>query len=210
MRRHIFVALTLGLLLLAAASCNWPLDEPTSQTADVGRSTISPLPTATRSSAETGSAATQSTVDATTETPTISASSVSLPADGLFVGRSVRFDLPDGYRVLEGDDGGCFIYAESTPGFLILYPTEDDELAHVTQLLSSTSRLSRTETPLEADVGGLTFTGVFGETGSGSRLFLAAAEGWGLVVQAPADGWHALASDLNQVLLSTSFEEEAR
>ena len=75
------------------------------------------------------------------------------------------------------------------------------------ELLNATIGLHRTETPLEVDLGGLTFVGVFVETDPGSRLFLAAADGWALIVQGPVEDWPGLAAGLNQVLTSLSFQE---
>jgi hypothetical protein len=132
---------------------------------------------------------------------------------GLFSGRRLRFDLPEGYRVLEALDGGCFLYpaphgaAESLPGFLALYPEAGEQGEVLAELLNATIGLHRTETPLEVDLGGLTFVGVFVETDPGSRLFLAAADGWALIVQGPVEDWPGLAAGLNQVLTSLSFQE---
>lgn len=207
MRKHKYTILALGLLLLVVG-CNWPLDEPALQP---GRSTtlpVSPLATATEpSTTEPDSPESEATEGPAAATPT---PVVLLRRGGLFAGRTVRFDLPEGYRVLEGDDGGCFIYPGSRPGFLVLYPMEGEAGETVTHLLNGTADVRRTETPLEVELGGLTFTGIFVENGTGNRLFLAATEGWGLVVQGPVDGWPSLAGELNQVLVSLSFEEEAR
>lgn len=137
---------------------------------------------------------------------TVSASAI---APGrIFSGQSVRFTLPEGYQVLEGLDGGCFLYHESLPGFLVLYPEagEPDEI--VTRLLNATADLRHIEPPLEVDLGRLTFVGLFVETDLDRRLFLAAANGWALVVQGPIDDWPILATGFNRVLMSISFKED--
>jgi hypothetical protein len=129
-----------------------------------------------------------------------------------------RFSLtvPAGYHALEGIDGGCFLYptpastADAWPGFLVLYPAPGSAAEILTSLLNATADARRLETPLEVDVGGLTFAGLFLETSAGDRLFLAAADGWALVAQGPADRWATLAVGLNQALTSLSFEEETR
>lgn len=125
-----------------------------------------------------------------------------------FTGRALRFDLPAGYRVLEATDGGCFIYHESTPGFLVLYRTTASPEEALAGLLGATSGLHRTESPLQVEIGGMTFAGLFVETEADERIFLAAAEGWSLVSQGSAGDWLLLATGLNQVLHSLSFEED--
>jgi hypothetical protein len=126
---------------------------------------------------------------------------------GLFSGRRLRFDLPEGYHTLEGLDGGCFLYHESLPGFLVLYPEAGEPGEMLAELLNATTSLRHTELPLEVDIGERTFMGLFVETDADSRLFLAAADGWALVAQGPVEDWPALAAGLNQVLTSLSFEE---
>lgn len=125
-----------------------------------------------------------------------------------FTGRALRFELPAGYRVLEATDGGCFIYHESTPGFLVLYRTTASPEEALVEMLDATSGIRRTESPLQVEIGGMTFAGLFVETEADERIFLAAAEGWSLVSQGSAEDWLPLATGLNQVLHSLSFEEE--
>jgi hypothetical protein len=208
-----------ALLLLAIllASCNWPLSHPEAEPLvaakasspegapslkeDRGRQTRD-------SSAVTGSATAFVSPLATPGQATLPPTSAPVPGhSGLFSGRSLRFDLPEGYRVLEGLDGGCFLYHESLPGFLILYPQLGEPRAMLAELLNATTGLRRTESPLEVDISGLTFVGLFVETDAGSRLFLAAADGWVLVAQGPAEDWPTLAGGFNQVLTSLSFKE---
>jgi hypothetical protein len=140
----------------------------------------------------------------------VSSSGIVVEGGGPFFGRSLRFDLPEGFRVLEGTDGGCFLYHEAIPGFLVLYPAAGEPAEVLAALLNANADTRRVEPPLEVDVGGRTFTGLFVETGTGNRLFLAAAEGWTLVAEGPADRWPALAAGLNRVLVSLAFEEETR
>jgi hypothetical protein len=216
---------TLILLLLAAllAGCNWPLSHLESEPLAAGR-TSSPgvEPPAERGGGRQEGAPSPATGlaavfvsplataghAATPSIPTASTPLVVLGRDGLFSGRTVRFNLPEGYRVLEGLDGGCFLYHESLPGFLVFYPAAGEPGETLAGLLNATSGVRRTEPPLEVDLGGLTFVGLFVETETDSRLFLAAAEGWALVAQGPVAGWPTLAAGLNRVLISLSFEEE--
>lgn len=126
-------------------------------------------------------------------------------------GHALRFDLPTGYRALEAIDGGIVIYHESTPGFLVLYRVGEPPEETLSNLLARTANVRRNETPLQVDVGGLggpTFNGLFVETAGGSRLFLAAAEDWGLVAQGATADWPSLASGFNQVLRTLTFEED--
>jgi hypothetical protein len=118
--------------------------------------------------------------------------------------------LPAGYHALEGIDGGVFVYHDTLPGFLVLYPAPGDPAATLTGLLNATAHTRRVETPLETEIGGLAFAGLFLETSGGDRLFLSAAEGWALVVQGPAEHWPSLAAGLNQALTSLTFEEATR
>ena len=127
---------------------------------------------------------------------------------GLFSGRTIRFDLPEGYRVLEGVEGGCFLYHESLPGFLVLYPASGEPAETLAALLNATVDTLRSEPPLEVDLGSLTFVGLFVETEAGDRLFLAASDEWVLVAQGPVGEWPSLAAGLNRVLTSLSFQEE--
>jgi hypothetical protein len=212
----------LSLLLLAVllAGCNWPLAHPeteplaarsrslqakTSQEGDKGYqdaiSAVDTPETAPGRSLETSVPA------ATLPIPAISSQAMVVGGSGLFSGQTLRFDLPAGYQVLEGIDGGCFLYHESLPGFLVLYPKEGEASDTLAGLLNATPGVYRTGLPLEVDLGGLAFTGLFVDTDAGSRLFLAAAGGWALVAQAPAGDWPALASGLNQMLRSLSMEE---
>jgi hypothetical protein len=127
---------------------------------------------------------------------------------GLFLRQWIRFALPQGYQAIEGVDSGCLFYHESLPGFLVLYPSAGEPLEILSNLQEATTSIRRTESPLVVEIGGRSFRGLFVETQSGGRLFLAATEGWGLVTQGPVSTWSALAAGLNQVLLSISFEEE--
>ena len=211
-------ALVLMLLVGLLAACNWPLSHPETE----------PLAAATASSPgvespqqrgrghQTGDSPAASSPATTFVSPLATPGQAApLPTPvaiqgrgGLFSGRSLRFDLPEGYRVLEGLDGGCFLYHESLPGFLLLYPEAGETGEMLAEMLNATAGLHRTEPPLEVDLGGLTFVGLFAETGSGNRLFLASADGWVLVAQGPVEDWSALATGLNQVLTSLSFEED--
>lgn len=130
------------------------------------------------------------------------------PAEESISGRALRFELPTGYRALEALDGGVLIYHESTPGFLALYRVEDPPEETMGALLAGTANVRRSETPLQVDVGGRAFNGLFVGTAEGSRLFLAATEGWGLVVQGSIADWPALASGFNGVLRTLTFEED--
>ena len=220
--------LTLLLLAILLAACNWPLSHL--ETEPLAMNTVPSLAVQPSeegdggylnraSSPATGPAtALVSPVATPGQAVTIPIPMASRPGTmpgngGLFSGRRLRFDLPAGYRVLEALDGGCFLYpaaggaAESMPGFLVLYPETDEPDEMLAELLNATTGLRRTEPPLEVDLGGLTFVGLFVETDAGSRLFLAAANGWALVVQGPAEGWPNLAAGLNQVLTSLSFQE---
>lgn len=220
--------LTLLLFAILLAGCNWPLSHPEAEPLASAR-TLPPQVQAVQkegtgqqssdSSAVTGPEAAFASplvtpgLAATLPIPTASMPAGDVGRGGTFSGRSLRFDLPDGYRVLEGLDGGCFLYpapggsAESLPGFLVLYPQADEASEILAELLNASADLSRTEPPLEVDVGGRTFVGLFVETNAGSRLFLAAADGWALVAQGPVEEWSGLAGGLNQVLVSLSFEE---
>jgi hypothetical protein len=209
----------LALLLLTSllAACNWPLSHPEAEPlAAVKTSSPEAAPSLKRdggrqsgdSSAVTGPATAfvspLATPGQAAQLPTPVAI---LEHDGLFSGRSLRFNLPEGYRVLEGLNGGCFLYHESLPGFLVLYPDTGEPGDRLAELLNATAGIRRTEPPLEVDLGGLTFVGLFVETEPGSRLFLAATDGWVLVVQGPVEDWPNLAAGLNQVLTSLSFKE---
>jgi len=208
-----------ALLLLAIllASCNWPLSHPEAEPlaafkASSPEATPAPKESGGRqtgdSSAVTGPATASVSPLATPDQAASPPAPVAIVArDGLFSGRSLRFNLPEGYRVLEGLDGGCFLYHESLPGFLILYPQLGEPGEMLAELLNTTTGLRRTESPLEVDLDELTFVGLFVETDAGSRLFLAAADGWVLVVQGPAESWPTLADGFNQVLTSLSFKE---
>jgi hypothetical protein len=210
---------TLVLLLLALllAACNWPLSHPETE----------PLAVSTASSPEiqptgAGGGGRQNRDSSAATSPAMAfVSPLATPGqavppptpatvlahEGLFSGRRLGFDLPEGYHTLEGLDGGCFLYHESLPGFLVLYPEAGESSEMLAELLNATAGLRRTESPLEVDLGRLTFVGLFVETNAGSRLFLAAADGWVLVAQGPVEDWPALASGLNQVLTSLSFKE---
>ncbi|MBN1660436.1 MAG: hypothetical protein JXA93_18700 [Anaerolineae bacterium] len=214
---------SLVLLLLAGllAACNWPLSHPETE----------PLAAATAALPEIGSEresrgqqnerpsaavspliAFDSPLDTpgtvgTVPGPTVAEDVAIQGHDEPFGGRRLRFDLPEGYRALEGVDGGCFLYHESLPGFLIFYPQSGEAGEMLAGMLNATAAVRRTELPLEVDLGERTFIGLFVEVDAGNRLFFAAADGWGLVVQGPAEEWPALASGLNQVLSSLTFTE---
>lgn len=214
-----------ALLLLAIllASCNWPLSHPEAEPLAAAKTsspeaTPAPKENGGRqtgdSSAVTGPATAFVSPLATPDQAASPPAPVAIVArDGLFSGRSLRFNLPEGYRVLEGLDGGCFLYpapgsaAESMPGFLVLYPQLGEPGEMLAELLNATNGLRRTESPLEVDLDELTFVGLFVETDAGSRLFLAAADGWVLVAQGPAENWPNVAGGFNQVLTSLSFKE---
>lgn len=220
--------LTLLLLAILLAACNWPLSHPETEPLAAGTASSPAVqasgeggrgrPTRTLSTATGPATALVSPVATPGQAVTIPIPTASQPATtqgdgGLFSGRRLRFDLPEGYRVLEALDGGCFLYpaprgvTESLTGFLVLYPEAGEPGEILAGLLNATTALHRTETPLEVDLGGLTFVGLFVETDPGSRLFLAAADGWALVVQGPVEEWPGLAAGLNQVLTSLSFKE---
>lgn len=189
------------VLLILVAGCNWPFSGPAARPTTTAR----PIPTGL------GAKASPPAI----EEPTRAAAGATAPdmvvaGGGPFRGRSLRFDLPEGYRVLEGTDGGCFLYHETMPGFLVLYPVAGEPAETLAGLLNATVDIHRAGPPLEVDIGGLTFTGLFVETGTGERLFLAAADGWALVAEGPTDRWSALVTGLNRVLVSLSFEEDAR
>ena len=210
--------LVLLLLAMLPVGCNWPLSHPETEPLAAARTSLPAVPIAVKEEGGSQATAPASTRDALTEflSPPATAEQVAtLPAradapthDGLFSGRSLHFELPAGFHALEGLDGGCFLYHERLPGFLVLYPQEGDPAETLAGLLNATPGLRRTEPPLEVDLGGLTFVGLFVETESGSRLFLAAAEGWALVAQGPAEDWPGLAAGLNRVLTSLSVEED--
>jgi hypothetical protein len=205
------------LLTLLLAACNWPLSHPETEPLAVG---TPPSPTIQPAGAEGGGRQSRDS-SAATSPATAFVSPLATPGqaappptpatvvghEGLFSGRRLGFDLPEGYHTLEGLDGGCFLYHESLPGFLVLYPEAGESSEMLAELLNATAGLRRTESPLEVDLGRLTFVGLFVETNAGSRLFLAAADGWVLVAQGPVEDWPALASGLNQVLTSLSFKE---
>ena len=214
---------TLVLLLLAGllAACNWPLSHLETEPLAAATATLPEIQAnrESRGQQNSGSSAISSPVTAfdspldTSRTvgmvlgPTTTEDLAIQGHDEPFSGRSLRFNLPEGYRVLEGVDGGCFLYHESLPGFLILYPQPGEPGEMLAEMLNATAAVHRTELPLEVDLGELAFIGLFVEVDAGNRLFLAAADGWVLVVQEPADEWPALASGLNQVLSSLTFEE---
>ena len=219
MRRHgqILVLLLLAVLL---AACNWPLSHPETEPLAAARASSPGVePPRARgggrqegvpSVASSPATAFVSPLATPGQAATFPTPVAVLGRGGLCSGRSVRFDLPEGYRVLEGLDGGCFLYHESLPGFLVLYPEVGEPANTLASLLNATPHLHRTESPLEVEIGGLTFLGLFVETDTDDRLFLGAAEGWALVAQGPIDEWPTLAAGLNQVLVSLSFEEDAR
>ncbi len=220
MRKHRPTLLALTLLLVLVVGCNWPLSHPDTEPPaatrssspevespgeqDGGRREVA-VSTATGPATAFVSPLVTPTADSAGPTPV-----AVLGRGGLFSGRTIRFDLPEGYHVLEGVDGGCFVYHETLPGFLVLYPTAGGASKTLTDLLNATTNTQRTESPLEVDIGGLTFVGLFVETDTDDRIFLAAAEGWALVAQGPVDGWPTLAAGLNQVLVSLTFEEGTR
>jgi hypothetical protein len=181
-------------ILLLLSACGLPGFEGPAQAAVVSQSaTVTRRPPA---------------LPTATLTPTASPTPPTLQEGG-----PLSLTLPDGYYALQSDDGGVFVYHETPPGFLILYRTAGDPAGTLTRLLNDTRDVSRTEPPLEVEIGGRTFAGLFVETRTGDRLFLAAAEDtptevWTLVVQGPAEQWPALAAGFNQVLLSLTFEED--
>jgi len=220
--------LVLLLLTILLAACNWPLSHPETEPLAVGTAPPPEIqPTGAEgggrqnrdSSAATGPATAFDSPPPTpaqataTPIPTASKSVAIQVRGGLFSGRVLRFNLPEGYRVLEGLDGGCFLYpapggaTEPLSGSLILYPQKGDASEMLAELLNATTGLRRTELPLEVDLGELTFVGLFVETDANSRLFLAAADGWVMVAQGPVEDWPALAAGLNHVLTSLSFKE---
>lgn len=205
------------LLTLLLAACNWPLSHPETEPLAVSTASSPEIQPAGaggggRQNRDSSAATSPATAfDSPLATPS-QAAPPSTPVtvlghEGLFSGRRLGFDLPEGYHTLEGLDGGCFLYHESLPGFLVLYPEAGESGQMLAELLNATAGLRRTESPLEVDLGGLTFVGLFVETNADSRLFLAAADGWVLVAQGPMEDWPALASRLNQVLTSLSFKE---
>ena len=208
-----------ALLLLAIllASCNWPLSHPQAEPLAAAKASspeVTPAPKESGGRQTGDSSAVTGPVTAFASPLAIPGQAASPPApvaivarDGLFSGRSLRFNLPEGYRVLEGLYGGCFLYHESSPGFLVLYPQAGDASEMLAELLNATPNTRHTELPLEVDLGGLTFVGLFVETDPGSRLFLAVADSWVLVAQGPAENWPNLAGGFNQVLTSLSFKE---
>ena len=214
---------TLVLLLLAGllAACNWPLSHLETEPLAAATATLPEIQAnrESRGQQNSGSSAISSPVTAfdspldTSRTvgmvlgPTTTEDLAIQGHDEPFSGRSLRFNLPEGYRVLEGVDGGCFLYHELLPGFLILYPQLGEPGEMLAELLNATTGLRRTESPLEVDLDGLTFVGLFVETDPGSRIFLAVADSWVLVAQGPAENWPNLAGGFNQVLTSLSFKE---
>lgn len=216
-------ALVLMLLAVLLAACNWPLSHPETEPLAAARTSFPGVEppqeqgggrqTGDSSAAAGPATAFVSPLDKPGQAATLPAPTTSTPVtilgyEGLFSGRSLRFDLPEGYQVLEGLDGGCFLYHESLPGFLVLYPQAGEAGEMLVELLNATTGLRRTEPPMEVDLGGLTFVGLFVETDPGSRLFLAATDGWVLVAQGMVEDWPSLAAGLNQVLTSLSFEED--
>ena len=214
---------TLVLLLLAGllAACNWPLSHPETEPLAAATAALPEFGTDRESRGQQNrrSSVAISPVTAfdspldtsgtvgTVHGPTVAEDVAIQGHDEPFSGRKLRFDLPEGYRALEGVDGGCFLYHESLPSFLILYPQSGAAEEMLAEMLNATAAVRRTELPLEVDLGERTFIGLFVEVDAGNRLFLGAADGWGLVVQGPADEWPALASGLNQVLSSLAFKE---
>lgn len=214
---------TLVLLLLAGllAACNWPLSHLETEPLAAATATLPELQDnrESRGQQNSGASATSSPMTAfdspldisrtlgTVLGPTTTEALAIQGHGEPFSGRRLRFDLPEGYRVLEGVDGGCFLYHESLPGFLILYPQSDESGETLAEMLDTTAAVRRTELPLEVALGELAFIGLFAEVDVGNRLFLAATNGWVLVVQGPAEEWPALASGLNQVLSSLTFKE---
>lgn len=208
-----------ALLLLAIllASCNWPLSHPEAEPlaafkASSPEATPAPKESGGRQTGDSSAVTGPATAFVSPLTKPDHASPAPTPVtvlghEGLFSGRRLRFDLPEGYHTLEGLDGGCFLYHESLPGFLILYPQLGEPGEMLAELLNATTGLRRTESPLEVDLDELTFVGLFVETDAGSRLFLAAADGWVLVAQGPAENWPNLADGFNQMLTSLSFKE---
>jgi hypothetical protein len=205
------------LLTFLLAACNWPLSHPETESLAVG---TAPSMEIQPTGAEGGGRQNRNSSAATSPamafvSPLAMPGQAALPPTpvtvlghgGLFSGRRLRFDLPEGYHTLEGLDGGCFLYHESLPGFLVLYPKAGESGQMLAELLNTTTGLRRTESPLEADIGEQTFMGLFVETDADSRLFLAAADGWVLIAQGPVEDWPALAAGLNQVLTSLSFKE---
>ena len=189
------------LLLILAAGCNWPFSGPAARPTTTAR----PVPAGLGANASP-----QATEEPARTAADTTASDIVVEEGGPFRGRSLRFDLPKGYRALESTDGGCFLYHETIPGFLVLYPAASEPTETLAGLLNAMADAHRAEPPLGVDIGGLTFTGLFVETGTGERLFLAAANGWALVAEGPADRWPALVAGLNRALVSLSFEEDAR
>lgn len=211
MRKH---TRTMASLLLAVllVGCNWPLSHPEAEPLAAARTSSSKVEPSLKRDASPATAfvsplATPGTDMEEPRSTTDPTPVVVLGRGGLFSGRTIRFDLPEGYRVLEGVEGGCFLYHESLPGFLVLYPASGEPAETLAALLNATVDTLRSEPPLEVDLGGLTFVGLFVETETGDRLFLAAADEWALVAQGPVGEWPSLAAGLNRVLVSLSFEE---
>jgi hypothetical protein len=205
------------LLTLLLAACNWPLSHPETEPLAVGTASS---PEIQLTGAEGGRRQNRDPSAATSPamafvSPLATPGQAAPPPtpvtvlghEGLFSGRRLGFDLPEGYHTLEGLDGGCFLYHESLSGFLVLYPEASESSQVLAELLNATTGLRRTESPLEVDIGVRAFMGLFVETDAHSRLFLAAADGWVLVAQGPVEDWPALAAGLNQVLTSLSFKE---
>jgi hypothetical protein len=196
------------LLIALLAGCNWPLSHlETEPLAAARESSTEAGPTPERRATGTEAATAFVSPLVTPPSATDAAQAATEREVGPFSGRSLRFDLPAGYRALEGLDGGSFVYPESLPGFLILYPEEGEPAETLAGLLDATPAVRRVEPPLQVELGGLPFVGLFVETEPGDRLFLAAADGWGLVVQGPASDWASLAAGLNRVLVSLAFQE---
>jgi len=207
MRKHtrILASLLLAVLLVG---CNWPLSHPETEPLAAARTSSSKVEPSLNRDASPATAFVSPLVTPGTDLTTNPTPVVVLGRGGLFSGRTIRFDLPEGYRVLEGVEGGCFLYHESLPGFLVLYPALGEPAETLAALLNATVDTRRSEPPLEVDLGGLTFVGLFVETEAGDRLFLAAADEWALVAQGPVREWPTLASGLNRVLTTLSFQKE--
>ena len=194
--------LALWLLAVLLAACNQPLAHLEAGPLAVARTAFPERRTGRPATAFVSPLSTPAS-------PTLS-TPLAVASGGSFSGRSLHFDLPPGYQVLEATDGGCFLYPASRSGFLVLYRDTGQLEARLAGLLAATPGLRDSEPLLEVDLGGRTFVGLFVETKAGQRLFLAAAEDWTLVVQGPLDDWPTLAGALNQMLRSLTFEEEAR
>jgi hypothetical protein len=203
MHRQIQIA---SLLLLAAllATCNWPLSHLETEPLAAARTFV---PAVEPGRAPVTVAAPAPVSPLATPGQGVWPERVIVEQGGPFSGQSLEFGLPPGYQVLEGVEGGCFLYHEALPGFMILYRAAGEPVETLASLVEATANNRRSEPPLEVDLGGLTFVGLFVETEAGARLFLAAADGWGLVVQGPVGHWPLLAGGWNRVLRSLTFKE---